>query len=342
MSGAAPPPSWLRVIRTTLRLWLRRRVLRVSDSGRLGGARVTGLAFIAVVIVAVAGGSAVAATGHWHVVTRSWTRLTDGHPSRPTAKPEVHPSVAIAQSPSPSPEQSAATANGQAAAVWIAAQVGPQTTIGCDPAMCAQLQAAGYPASAQVAVQPGANLPSGVTLVISTPVLRADGVQAADVAPVLIAGFGTGQAAVEVRAIVPGGAAAFVRLARNDVAAWRSAGRSLARTAHVRLHAAARQELTTGRVDPRLIVLLGRVAARYSFDIAKFADAGPDAGVRVPFRMVRIDDLTTASGTSPASGLTAIVKLVTSQGPRYRARYTVIHTGSRVVLQLLMPAPSPF
>jgi hypothetical protein len=330
---------------TTVRLWLRRRVLRVPDSARLGGLRVTGLVLVAAVIVAAAGGTAVAATGHWTAVARSWSRLTaltDRHPARPSRTPDAQPSVATAQSPSPSPAQSAATVNGQAAAAWIAAQVGPQTTIGCDPAMCALLQAAGYPAGAQVAIEPGADLPDGVTLVVSTLVTRAEGVQVAGVAPVLIAGFGTGVAAVQVRAVVPGGAAGFVRLARSDVAAWRKAGRSLVQAAGMRLHAAARQDLTAGRVDPRLVVLLGRVAARYSFDVVRFADAGPQAGPRVPFRMVRIDGLGTAPGAPQASEATAIIKLVNSQGPRYRARCTEIPAGGRLVLQLLIPAPTPF
>ena len=45
-AGAAAPerqlpsnPSWLKVISTTLRLWLRRRVLHVPDAGRVGSAR---------------------------------------------------------------------------------------------------------------------------------------------------------------------------------------------------------------------------------------------------------------------------------------------------------------
>jgi hypothetical protein len=57
-SRELPDPPWINVIGTTVRLWLRRRVLRVPDSGRIGMRR-TAAVLAAVVVVA---GNAVAIT----------------------------------------------------------------------------------------------------------------------------------------------------------------------------------------------------------------------------------------------------------------------------------------
>ena len=69
-SDASPPsgirleaePPWAKVIATTLRLWLRRRVLRVPDHRKVSRLRLA-VAGVVVVIVAAAAGTALVALG---------------------------------------------------------------------------------------------------------------------------------------------------------------------------------------------------------------------------------------------------------------------------------------
>jgi hypothetical protein len=339
-------PPWIKVIGTTLRLWLRRRVLRVPDSAKISGPRLAGLVGVAVVFVAaVAVGVAVAAGA---------VTLTGSRPGQ-AAQPRRHHGPAR---PVVSPAQAAASANGQAAAAWITAQVSPQALIGCDPAMCADLQAAGFPAGQQIELQPGAGLAASLasragsaglgsattTLVAATAVLRAQyGTALASAAPAVLASFGTGPEAVQLRLSVPGGAAAYQQDASRALAARRTAGRALVLAGRVHMHAAAEHELDAGLVDPRLVVVLNRLAAAHPFYLVRFSDSGPLAGSAVPFRLAEIDGLLTRSGHRQVSELSAVLKLLRAQRAPYLAELTVLHQASgRVIVTVEFPAPSPF
>jgi hypothetical protein len=120
-----PEPSLARVIATTLRLWLRRRVLRVADGNRIGPLRWTAVAALVLIVCGAAGGGAAVAF------------KTTPPPPRPR-----HHHV-----PRITPLQAETAANEQAAAAWIVAQVAPGTNVACDPAMCTALQSAGFRAS---------------------------------------------------------------------------------------------------------------------------------------------------------------------------------------------------
>ena len=143
-SDASPPsgvrleadPPWPKVIATTLRLWLRRRVLRVPDQGEVSGLRLA-VACLAVVIVAAAAGTALVALGGSRSVA---AKPTASHPVRQPTQP-------------PSPAEVQAGVNAQSAAAWIAANVSRRTVVGCDPMTCADLAAAGFRTNAQVAGQ---------------------------------------------------------------------------------------------------------------------------------------------------------------------------------------------
>ena len=79
----------------------------------------------------------------------------DGRADRLVAAPAVSstrrsPALTPAQGQAQATAAAQTAANGRAAAAWIAAQVSGQAVIGCDPAMCAAILAAGYPGGGQV------------------------------------------------------------------------------------------------------------------------------------------------------------------------------------------------
>ena len=333
-----PDPPWLTVIATTLRLWLRRRVLRVPDSAQVGMLHRAGLAALAFVVLAgAAAGTALA--------------LAASSPGRPA--PRHHRPA----KPVVTPAEAAAMANGKAAAAWIAAQVSQQAMVDCDPAMCGYLQAAGYPAGQIVMLQKGVSLPASsgqagpggvtgapvATLIADTAVLRLQyGAQLATAAPAVLASFGAGQEAVQLRLFVAGGASGYQKDTSQALAARRSAGRALLAAGRAHMHPAAQQDLRNGLVDPRLIVVLRRLSASYSFYVVSFTDGTPLASSWAPFRVAAIDGLVTQNGPRLASDLGGVLKLLKAQPAAYLAQLTVTHLATgRVIVTIEFPAPSP-
>ena len=156
-------------------------------------------------------------------------------------------------------------------------------------------------------LQPGVRLPSSGALVVATPAVRAQyGAGLVATAPEVIAAFGSGPQAVQVRVVVPGGQAAYSAAASSAIASGRSAGLKLIGDGKVRVHPAARLDLTAGLVDQRLLTVLQGLGTRYSIDIYSFADGGPVAGSliasspvagsSVPYRLAQIVGLTQARG----------------------------------------------
>ena len=325
-------PPWSKVIGTTPQLWLRRLVLRVSDRYPVSGTRLAA-SFVAIVVVAgAASGVAVALSGARHP--------TAGHAAH-------HAAVApLARG------QAEELVNVEYAAAWMAAHVTTQVVVGCDPATCAWVEAAGFTAHLRLtgqgtleraATDQAMGIPVTLTLVVATPAVRARyGAQVAAVAPLVLASFGTGQVAVEVREVTPGGSAAYPRLARQALEARRKAGLRLARNGQVHVHGPARRALIAGLVDPRLAVLLGRIAARYPVNVARFGDSGPLAGQSAPLRMAEIGGLVVRHGAKNVSDLSAILKLLRAQPQPYLEVLTVTRLiGGSVMLSIELRAPTP-
>ncbi len=324
----AAAPSWITVIATTLRLWVRRRILRVPDSGRIGMARRTGIAAVIVVVVA-----AVAVA-----VVLALPASTPARQHQATA-----PKLTPAQKQARAAAAAQVAANSSAAAGWIAQQVSQQTVIGCDPATCAAIVAAGYGGGGQVVLQPGVRLPSAGAVIVATPVVRAQfGAQLTAAAPAVIAAFGSGSQAVQVREVVPGGQAAYGQAASAAVAARRSAGLRLIANDRVHARSSARDALTDGLVDSRLLAALGKLAARYPVYINHFSDAGPLADSSVPYRLALIVGLTSQHGRGQASELASVEDLLADQPAGSRPALAAIPLpGGKYALRIQFPAPSP-
>jgi hypothetical protein len=332
-TAATPPdPPWITVIGTTLRLWLRRRVLRVPDSGRIGTRR-RGILTAAVAAVVVIGGGAAA----FALTTNS--PATGSHSRGASARPKLTPAQLAARAAA----AAAAQADATTAARWIAAQVGQGLVLGCDPATCAAILAAGYPTGGQVVLQPGVPLPGPDALIVSTPAVRAQyGAQLTTLAPAVIAAFGTGAQGVQVRVVVPGGAQDYAQTAASALAARREAGRALLRDRNVHAHGSLRTAVGSGFVDPRLITVLRRLATRYPVGLVHLGDGGPGAN-GMPFRMAEVTVPSARGGHRAGSQLGGMEKLLKRQPASERPELTAkrLPNGSRV-LEIKFLAPSPF
>lgn len=197
-------------------------------------------------------------------------------------------------------------ANQAQTAAWIAQQVSPGTVVTCDPTMCNQLREKGFPA-AQLTVLPSAPagpLPSG--LVVATATVRDQfGTRLTRSAPLVMARFGSGAAAVDVREVAAGGA----QLA-SDHAALVSAGRVLLRDRNIQAASGARPALLAGRVDPRLLANLSVLAAQMPIRLVAFDDLSPGADSSVPLRGAEI-------GAASPGALPVILSFLRAQQGAY-------------------------
>jgi hypothetical protein len=308
-------------------------VLRLPDSGRISGARRARLAAVLTIVVVVAAGGVAAA------LTLSTKSPAAGGGSRAIVRPRLTPAQAAAQTAA----AAAAQANGKAAASWFATQAGHGLVVGCDPATCAAILAAGYPAGEQVVLQPGVSLPGpGAVIVASAAVRSQYGPQLASRAPDVLAAFGVGASGVEVRLAVAGGAHAYSRAARRALAARRRAGHKLLQVRNVHARKVTKSDLSSGRVDLRLTALLRRLAQHYPVVLVHFGDAGPHAGGAALYRMAEIAVPITRLGQRKVSDLRGMEKLLKTQRAGDRPELMPRHlAGGKLILELKFLAPSP-
>lgn len=319
----AAEPSLVRVLGTTLRLWLRRRVLRVPDGAPAGVIRWAALAAVVLVVLGAASGGLAAG------LARS---------SSPPPRPRHHQSV-----PAPNPVQTLTTANEQAAAAWVVAQAAASSSVVCDPTMCGYLQADGLTVSRQVLVAPGASLPPGAGIVVvATPTVRGQFAAAlASRALDVIASFGTGQAEVQVRVTTTATAAKYLAAARRELAADAKTGRVLAANPRLHLSRTARRQLVSGYVDPRLLVVLGRLLVAQQLYVPSFGAPGPGGSWPDLLRSVTVNRLVRGTGKHRVNAAPALLRLLRAQHPPYRASLLEQSLPGGLTLTVQFAAPSP-
>jgi hypothetical protein len=302
-------PSWAKVLGNTVALWLARRPVRHRVLGAL----------VAVLVAFAAGGLTVA------LVRNSGTGRGGSTGSGPASLAPLR----------------AATAARQSAATWIEAQVSHDTVVSCDPAMCAALQAKGFPAGDLMTLGPGTSDPLGSAVVVATAAVRSlFGSRLTTVyGPTVIASFGSGSAQVDVRVYAAGGAAAYLAALRADQASRQSVGSQLLRNSHVSVSAAARQQLASGQVDSRLLITIATLSGQGPVSVAAFTDSGPGASAGAPLREA---ELATPAGAK-SGYLQSVLALLRAQQPPYlasSATLTRLADGQQVV-QIVFDAPSP-
>lgn len=121
--------------------------------------------------------------------------------------------------------------------------------------------------------------------VVSTPALRDDDTDRPDIRSALaestvVAAFGTGADRVEIRAIHPLGRDVAEAVAAGERRTVRYAAGQLLRNDALTFDAAARSVAAAGRVDPRLVIVLGKLSGTHELAVSLPALPGEDDGVR--------------------------------------------------------------
>src|SRR5690242_14347173 len=269
-----PPrePSCGRVLATTISLWTARRIPRL---------RRPGLALFLALVMLVTAAAVVA------VVQLTTT------PARtaPSASPHRAAAARAGALPAAGPEAAGPGVTGTAAdiraqaATWVAAQVGSDQSIACDPVLCTALGAHGVASGRLMPLGPTAGPPGANVIVTSA----AEHAQASQEAPTLLASFGTGTSQVEVRAAAPGGAAAYAKALAADLASRRSGGTQLLHSKSIQAGAEAAAQLQAGQVDSRILIMLAMLASQHSWRVVAFGDSSPGVALAdAPLRQVII------------------------------------------------------
>jgi hypothetical protein len=224
----------------------------------------------------------------------------------------------------------------------VAQQVNPDEVIGCDPMMCAALEAAHVQANQLLVLGPSQPDPLGSEILLDTATLRSQFGARLDTvfAPVSLAAFGSGAAHVEVRFCAPNGARAYLAELARDGAARKAAGTEMLRNHAIHASPAARRQLTAGQVDSRLLVTLVTLAHSHPVDIISFGANQPGASPGVPLRSAEIAGAP-GPGSTPAVSVLTLRSFLSSQQPPYRPSIIAVTTASQhTVLRVGYPAPS--
>ncbi|HEY3734302.1 MAG TPA: hypothetical protein VGL63_10340 [Streptosporangiaceae bacterium] len=237
-----------------------------------------------------------------------------------------------------------AAAAGTLAAAWVAGQVSRSVTVSCDPAMCAALQQRGFPAGNLVIAGRGALDPRDSSLIVVTAALRNELGRRLDseYAPVVLAVLGAGNDKIEIRASAPDGPAAYQSQFNADFAARKSVGTELLLNPNVEADQPARQQLSEGRVDSRLIGMIGIMAMMHPVHLVSFGDASPGASPEVPLRSALLYGVAHGA-TAGTAVLGSLRTLLLAQRPSYRpAGVRIVRlTAGRNALRIEFTAPDP-
>ena len=231
------------------------------------------------------------------------------------------------------------------AVAWILQQVSRAAVVSCDSQICADLASRGFPPGNLLRLGPGSNDPLGSDLVVATAAIRAQyGARLASVyAPAIVATFGSGNARIDIRLVFPGGTAKYRTVQGPALRARKAADSQLLANSHVTLSAAARAQLLSGEIDPRLPLLIAAMADAHPVHIVDFVDQSPGGG---PASLLRSVDFATADAAAHLRRgvyLGWIRGFVHVQRAEYRPAWServTLRTG-QAVLRIGYGAPSP-
>ena len=335
-TASTPEPSLARVLATTIRLWVTRRLHRFGIGRRQPPYAGAGTADrapsaparsrsawrwrLTAIVLAVAILALVAVQ-------------LPGVLSKPSSRGEP---AAHAGNSGASSLTAAAEARDQAA-VWVAQQAGSATIIACDPLVCSALLGDGIPAGRLLPLQSTGASPFGADVIVASPSVRSE--YGSDLpslyAPAVIASFGSGATRVDVRAVAPQGGAAYRAADGPDLADRKAAGAQLLRNPRFHATAQAARQITAGQVDARLLVTLASLVSQRTVSVGSFGDAGPRAPVEL--RQVTI----TSPGGRDAALTADLDQVRTQRAPYLPGSATIVHPGGPNVLRIEFGAPSP-
>ncbi len=332
-AASTTEPSLARVLATTIRLWVTRRLRRLGIGRRRPPYAGAGTADRVPSRSRSAWGWRLAAMVLAVAILALVAVQLSGRLSKPGSRqePAAHPGNSGASSLS-----AAALARDQAAA-WIAQQVGSGTITACDPLVCSALLTHGIPAGGLLPLQSTGANPFGADVIVASPSVRSE--YGSDLtslyAPTLIASFGSGATRVDVRAIAPEGGAAYRAAEPSDLADRKEAGAQLLRNPRFHTTAQAARQITAAQVDARLLVTLASLVSQRTVTVGSFGDTGP--GAPVEFRQVTI----TGPGGRGAALTADLDQVRTQRAPYLPDSATIVHPGGPNVLRIEFGAPTP-
>ena len=276
--------------------------------------------------------------------------------ANPGASATAHPSVTPTHtlgSPSGSlvpPYRGLLGASSQAAAGWVWSQVSRGTTMACDPHMCSALRQSGLPAGEEVQMGTNSQSLSGATLVAVTPILRhlfaARPSLGTDVAPVVLASFGSGPALVTIQPVAANGSAAYQAALRQAVQKRVQECQDLLNSGKVFPAPKARAALAAGDVDPRLLLVMEALIRQPEVGqvrISAFNNSGPGASPGVPYRTANLVAVN-LHVNEPASlyrqQMIALLRAHATFPPFSHAQPVNLANG-QIAVSITYPAPSP-
>ncbi len=238
----------------------------------------------------------------------------------------------------------AETAARKQAITWILRQVSRAAIVSCDPQVCADLVSAGFPPGNVWPLGPTSNDPLGSALVVATGPIRAQyGNRLASVyAPATIASFGSGAARIDILLVYPGGAATYDADERTALPDRKTAGAQLLANSNIKASAAARAQLLSGDVDPRLPQLLAIMAGKHPVHIVDFVSQSPGGGPASLLRSVDLAAVDSAAHMTRSAYLGWMQAFIDAQRAQYRpsVRQVPLNAG-QTVLRIGFGAPSP-
>jgi hypothetical protein len=230
------------------------------------------------------------------------------------------------------------------AAAWVAEQVSPDVTVSCDAAMCAALQAHGFPASKLVVLGPTSPDPVSSVLVVETAAVRElfGSNLAVASAPEVLASFGSGAGAITVRAVAPDGPAAYQAALNADLANRRTSGAALLDDPQVAVSATARRQLLAGEVDLRLLLALASVAGHEPMDIVRFGSLGPGASPGVPLGFADLAESIPAAHMNTVAYVSAVWAILDGGDASIRPERAISGpVQGQAILRVEFASPSP-
>jgi hypothetical protein len=241
----------------------------------------------------------------------------------------------------------AGTGERNLAAAWVARQVSRTAVVACDPVMCNALAAHGVPARVLNPLRPGTTSPLHSEIIVATAQVRAQfgHLLSSGYAPAVLARFGSGPQRIEIRQIAEHGAVAYQAMLGADLLRRKTSGAELLRSNRIATAPIARQELSAGRVDSRLLIAIAQMASVHPMYIINFGSAAPGADPDLPLRFADLAETGRAHLPYARSVgyVRSMVSLLRTQHIPFRPAHevTVYLAGGRKALRIEFPAPSP-
>jgi len=275
---------------------------------------------------------------------------------KPSASVTTDPSTTPTHLPTSPPGNLVPPASGplgvssEAAAEWVWGQVSPGTTVACDPQMCSALRRGGLNPAGEVQMRTNSQSLSGATLVAVTPVLRHLFAMrpslGADVAPVILARFGSGRALVTIQPAAPNGAAAYQTAFNQAVRKRVQECQDLLNSGKVFPAPKARAALAAGEVDPRLLLVMEALIRQPEVGqvrISAFNNSGPGAGRGVPYRtanLVAVNLYVHEPASLYRQQMIALLRAHATFPPFSHAQPVNLANG-QIAVSITYPVPSP-